>query len=64
MSRDLADVKRIVLKVGTNLLSCKDGIDETRIDSIVEQIACLMKKNYQVLLVSSGAIGMGAKELH
>jgi len=35
MSRDLADVKRIVLKVGTNLLSCKDGIDETRIDSIV-----------------------------
>ncbi len=64
MSRDLADVKRIVLKVGTNLLSCKDGIDETRIDSIVEQIACLMKKKYQVLLVSSGAIGMGAKELH
>ena len=64
MSRELQDVKRIVLKVGTNLLSCKDGIDETRIDSIVEQIAHLMKKNYQVLLVSSGAIGMGAKELH
>lgn len=64
MSRELQDVKRIVLKVGTNLLSSKDGIDELCIDSIVEQIALLMQKNYQVLLVTSGAIGMGAKELH
>lgn len=64
MSRELQDVKRIVLKVGTNLLSSKDGIDELCIDSIVEQIVLLMQKNYQVLLVTSGAIGMGAKELH
>ena len=55
MSRELQDVKRIVLKVGTNLLSSKDGIDELCIDSIVEQIALLMQKNYQVLLVTSGA---------
>lgn len=64
MSRDIQDVKRIVLKVGTNLLSTKDGIDEACIEGIVDQIAQLMQKNYQVLLVTSGAIGMGAKELH
>lgn len=64
MSRDLQDVKRVVLKVGTNLLSTEEGIDELCIDSIVDQIARLMQKNYQVLLVTSGAIGMGAKELH
>lgn len=63
MSRDVQGVKRIVLKVGTNLLSAKDGIDEACIEGIVDQIAQLMQKHYQVLLVTSGAIGMGAKEL-
>ncbi|MGE4583890.1 MAG: glutamate 5-kinase [Sphaerochaeta sp.] len=64
MSRDLSSVSRIVLKVGTNLLSTKDGIDESCIDSIVTQMAALVAQGYQVLLVTSGAIGMGAKELH
>ena len=63
MKRELSNVKRIVVKVGTNLLSTKEGIDEGCIDSIAQQIATLMEKGYQVLLVSSGAIGMGAKEL-
>ncbi len=63
MKRDLPQVKRVVVKVGTNLLSTKAGIDEAYIDTIAAQIAALMEKGYQVLLVSSGAIGMGAKEL-
>lgn len=63
MSRDLSNVKRIVVKVGTNLLSTPDGIDEKKIKDIVYQIAELKRKGYQVILVSSGAIGMGAKEL-
>ncbi len=63
MKREFGNVKRIVVKVGTNLLSTKEGIDEGCIDSIAQQIATLMAKGYQVLLVSSGAIGMGAKEL-
>ncbi|HNZ94304.1 MAG TPA: glutamate 5-kinase, partial [Sphaerochaeta sp.] len=60
MKRDLPQVKRVVVKVGTNLLSTKAGIDEAYIDTIASQIAALMEKGYQVLLVSSGAIGMGA----
>ena len=64
MKRDLSGVHRLVVKVGTNLLSAQEGIDEICIDSIVDQIAQLHKQGYQVLLVSSGAVGMGAKELH
>ncbi len=61
--RDFSKVRKLVLKVGTNLLSGENGIDEACIDRIVTQIATLMRRGYQVLLVSSGAIGMGAKEL-
>jgi len=61
--RDYSRVKRIVVKVGTNLLSSSDGIDDDRIDAISAQIAALKERGYQVLLVSSGSIGLGAKEL-
>lgn len=61
--RDFSHVKRIVVKVGTNLLTTKDGIDESRIADIARQVAALKDRGYQVLLVSSGAIGMGAKKL-
>ncbi|MBJ2356842.1 glutamate 5-kinase [Sphaerochaeta sp. S2] len=63
MMRDFSSVRRVVVKVGTNLLSCESGIDEGCIDVIVDQLAQLQSLGYQVLLVSSGAIGMGAKEL-
>ena len=61
--RDHCQVHRIVVKVGTNLLSSSDGIDEACVDAISAQIAALKERGYQVLLVSSGAIGLGAKEL-
>ncbi len=61
--RDLSSLKRIVIKAGTNILSSPDGIDIGRIRSIVSQIAKLQERGYQVLLVSSGAVGLGAKAL-
>ena len=61
--RDFSNVKRVVVKVGTNLLSSKDGIDKNRIKIIVDEIAALKEMGYQVILVSSGAVGMGAKRL-
>lgn len=63
MARDFKNVKKIVVKVGTNLLSGKNGIDRARIDSFTNQIAILRERGYSVLLVTSGAIGMGRKEL-
>ena len=61
--RDFSSFKRVVVKVGTNLLSSADGIDESRINKLCAQIAKLREMGFQVLLVTSGAIGLGAKEI-
>ena len=61
--RDFFGVRRIVVKAGTNILSSASGVDMKRIASIVDQIAKLKDMGYQVLLVSSGAVGLGAKAL-
>ncbi len=55
--------KRVVVKIGTNLLTCKAGIDGEYIDSVGEQFARLIGEGRQLLMVSSGAIGFGAGEL-
>jgi glutamate 5-kinase len=63
VSRDVQQVKKVVVKVGTNLISGNGGIDDKRIDQVVSQIVQLQKRGISVLLVTSGAIGLGAKEL-
>ena len=56
--------KRIVIKVGSNVLTRKDGkLDVTRMSAIVDQIAELRDKGYEVILVSSGAVACGKGEL-
>ncbi|MGN1190699.1 MAG: glutamate 5-kinase, partial [Candidatus Ornithospirochaeta sp.] len=61
--RDFSKVRRIVVKVGTNLLSSSSGVDRDRIRSIVKQVAELKKKGMEIMLVSSGAVGLGAKAI-
>jgi len=61
--RDFSSARRIVVKIGTNVLSSQDGLDERYVDSVADQVAALMAESRQVLLVTSGAIGMGAREL-
>lgn len=61
--RDFSEFKKVVVKVGTNLITKDNGIDEARIVDLCRQIAALRNKGYQVILVSSGAVGLGAKEL-
>ncbi len=56
--------KLAVIKVGTNVLTAADGsVDLTRMREIVGQIAVLMQSGKQVVLVTSGAIGLGKKEM-
>ena len=53
-------MKRIAVKIGTRVLTGKDnGIDRKVIKSLTVQIAALMDKNIEVVVVSSGAIGAG-----
>ena len=56
--------RRIVIKVGSNVLTRIDGkLDVTRMSALVDQIAWLRKQGYEVILVSSGAVACGRREL-
>lgn len=61
--RSFDSVRRIVVKIGTNVLSCGDAMDTTYISDIARQVAKLCIRGYEVVIVTSGAIGMGAREL-
>ena len=61
--RNFESVRRVVIKVGTNVLSAGGAVDEGFIDVIAKQIAALRETGRQVILVTSGAIGMGAGAL-
>ena len=63
--KDFIDVKRIVIKLGTNVLRNDDGeIAVSRIYSFIEGIAKLVKAGKEVIVVTSGAVGLGKKKLN
>lgn len=54
------DYKRIVVKIGSNVLTRKNGfLDENRISHLVKQIDYLVNENIEVILISSGAVASG-----
>jgi glutamate 5-kinase len=56
--------KRTVLKIGTTTLSKTDGtLDVGYIKKLVDEVASLLKKDKEIILVTSGAIGAGCAEL-
>ena len=62
---DFVDVKRIVIKLGTNVLRNEDGeVAISRIYSFIEDMAKLVKQGKEVILVTSGAVGLGKKKLN
>lgn len=55
---------RIAVKVGSNVLTRKDGtLDVTRVSALVDQIAELRKGGVEVVLISSGAVASGRSEI-
>ena len=62
---DFVNVKRIVIKLGTNVLRNEDGeVAISRIYSFIEDMAKLVKQGKEVILVTSGAVGLGKKKLN
>ncbi|MBE7703997.1 MAG: glutamate 5-kinase [Cyanobacteria bacterium SIG28] len=62
--KDFIDVKRIVIKLGTNVLRNDDGeVAVSRIYSFIEDISNLVKQGKEVIIVTSGAVGLGKKKL-
>ncbi|KAH6762711.1 delta1-pyrroline-5-carboxylate synthase 1 [Perilla frutescens var. hirtella] len=58
------DVKRIVIKVGTAVVTRADGrLALGRLGSLCEQIHELNTQGYDVILVTSGAVGVGRQRL-
>ena len=57
-------MRRIVVKLGTNVIMRADGkVALGLLYSLVEQIAALRASGTEVLVVSSGAVGLGAERL-
>jgi glutamate 5-kinase len=56
--------KRIVVKVGSAILTTENGIDQDVVDNLAKEIAFLRDSGREVILVSSGAVAAGKKKLH
>ena len=57
----LSSARRIVVKVGSGVLVGEgQGLDRTRIGRLAESLAQLLEKQYQIILVTSGAVAAGA----
>ncbi|MCB9679933.1 MAG: glutamate 5-kinase [Alphaproteobacteria bacterium] len=60
----LTRARRVVVKVGTGVVARADGrLALGRMGALVEQIRALQDDGREVLLVSSGAVGLGAERL-
>lgn len=56
----LRDAKKIVIKIGTTSISKEDGsLNNEFMDALASQVSKLHKDGKQVILVSSGSIGVG-----
>jgi len=60
----LAGARRIVVKIGSSLLTnAGAGLDRSAIADWVRQIAALRQRHFEIVVVSSGAIAEGMKRL-
>lgn len=61
---EFIDAKRIVIKLGTNVLRNEEGyVSLPRVYSFIEDIAQLVKSGKEVIIITSGAVGLGKKRL-
>lgn len=60
----ITDAQRIVIKFGTNILTNEEGeVSLPRVYSFIEDVSKLKKSGKEVILVTSGAVGLGKKKL-
>lgn len=62
--KNISDRKRIVVKVGTSTLTHRTGmLNIRRVEQLVKTLADIQNSGHEVILVSSGAIGLGMGKL-
>ncbi|MFI3294425.1 MAG: glutamate 5-kinase [Rikenellaceae bacterium] len=58
------EYKRVVVKIGSNVLTHKNGtLDTTRLSALVDQFVELQNAGIEVIVVSSGAVVSGRSEI-
>jgi glutamate 5-kinase len=63
--RYLSAARAVVVKLGTQLLSDKEGrLDAAYVATVANQVAALRGRGVRVTIVSSGAIGAGLRQLN
>lgn len=63
--KEFVNANRIVIKLGTNTLRNENGeVSLPRIYSYIEDIAHLVNSDKEVILVTSGAVGLGKKRIN
>lgn len=60
----LERVKRVVIKVGSGVLTSTDGLNLQIIEGLAGEISSLQNVGYQIVIVSSGAIAAGMKRMN
>ena len=62
--KEFINAKRIVVKLGTNILRNSEGyVSLPRVFSFIEDMASLVKAGKEAILITSGAVGLGRKRL-
>lgn len=59
----LAHVKRVVIKIGSGVITGPEGLETDRLASLSADVQQLRQRGYEVVLVSSGAVAAGKSEL-
>ena len=59
----LSRARRVVVKIGSQILSSADGIEEGRLRGLVRELAELHDRKKEIVVVSSGAVAAGMSRL-
>ena len=59
----LRRARRMVVKIGSQILSSSTGIEEARLEALVSELAALHSQGKEIVVVSSGAVAAGMTQL-
>jgi len=59
----LSHVKRVIVKIGSGVISSEAGLDRTMLAAIAEDLCDLRQQGLEIIVVSSGAVAAGKCQL-
>ncbi|MCD6526461.1 MAG: glutamate 5-kinase [Desulfuromonas sp.] len=59
----ISPTKRIVIKIGSAVISDSNGLNRERINLLADDICALRQRGYEIIVVSSGSVAAGKRDL-